>query len=40
MSLLCKRFEHQGTVDNNLGPDRLTGLNTLDPNHIAGQTTH
>ena len=23
----------QGTVDNNLGPDRLTGLKALDPNY-------
>ncbi len=29
------RFIHQGTVVNNLGPDRLTGPKALDPNHAV-----
>ena len=28
----------QGTVDNNLGPDRLAGPKALDPNHCRQQT--
>ena len=32
------RLIPQGTVDNNLGPDRLEGPNALDPNYCRQQT--
>ena len=28
----------QGTVDNNLGPDRLAGAKALDPNYCSQST--
>ncbi len=32
------RFKTQGTVDNNLGPDSLTGPNPLEPNQCRQST--
>ena len=32
------RIIPQGTIDNNLVPDRLAGQNTLDPNHCRQPT--
>ncbi len=32
------RLLPQGTVDNNLGPNRLAGPKTLDPNHYRQPT--
>ncbi len=31
-------YIHQGTVDNNLGPDRLAGPKALDPNYCRQPT--
>ncbi len=33
------RLIHKGTVDNNLGPDRLADSKALDPNYFR-QPTH
>ncbi len=34
------RFIPQGTVDNNLGPDRLSGPKALDPDHCKKHSLH
>ncbi len=36
--LLLIRVIPQGTVDNNLGPDRLAGPQALDPNYCRQST--
>ena len=35
---IFKRVIPQGTVDNNLGPDRLAGPKALDPYHCRQPT--
>ncbi len=37
-NVYIKRLIPQGTVDNNLGPDRLTGPKALDPNYCRQPT--
>ena len=37
---LFVRITPQGTVDNNLGPDRLAGPKALDPNYCRQPRLH
>ncbi len=38
INIFVKSMQSQGTVDNNLGPDRLAGPKALDPNNCRQPT--
>ena len=38
IDLVCDLIKPQGTVNNNLGPDRLEGHKALDPNYCRQPT--